>query len=118
MIRCRLLPNVPRSAASIDGRGEATEILLRAFKECLGVSLKTAFTRTLEISANVSDYRVGIVQALVNASKKKVYITISLSRVEADGIEGAVLGFRDLAKSELDESEAPTADEGVARRPF
>jgi len=72
MIRCDLLANVLRSAISIDGRGEAAEILLRAFKESLGVGLTTAFTRTLEISANVSDYRIGIVQALVNASEKKV----------------------------------------------
>jgi len=89
--------------------------LLRAFKESLGVGLKTAFTRTLEISANVSDDRVGIVLALMNASEKKVYITISLSRVEVDRIEGAVLGFRDLAKSELDESEAVFADGGRRR---
>jgi len=115
MIGCGLLPNVLRSAISIAGRGEAAEILLRAFKECLGVGLKTAFTRTLEISVNVSDYRVGIVQALVNASEKKVYITISLSRIEVDRIEGAVLGFRDLAKSELDESEAVFADGGRRR---
>ena len=112
MIRCGLLPNAPRSAISIDGRGEPAEILLRAFKEGLGVALKTAFTRPFEISANVSDYLVGIVQALVNASEKKVYITISLSRVEADRIEGAVFGFRDLAKSELDESQTVFADSG------
>ena len=115
MIRCGLLPDVLRSAISIAGRGEAAEILLRAFKESLGVGLTTAFTRTLEISANVSDYRIGIVQALVNASEKKVYITISLSRIEVDRIEGAVLGCRDLAKSELHESEAVFADGGRRR---
>ena len=59
---------------------------MRAFKESLGVGLKTAFTRTLEISVNVSDYRVG-----------------------------AVLGFRDLAKSELEESGAVFADGGRRR---
>ena len=115
MIGCGLLPNVLRSAVSIAGRREVAEILLRAFKESLGVGLKTAFTRTLEISVNVSDYRVGIVQALVNASEKKVYITISLSRIEVDRIEGAVLGFGDLAKSELHESEAVFADGGRRR---
>lgn len=103
---------VPRSATSVDGRGEATQILLRALKEGLGVGLKTAFTRPFEISANIGDYRDGIVRTLVNASEKKVYITISFGRVQPDRIEDAVFGFGHLAKSELDESQTVFADGG------
>jgi hypothetical protein len=46
----------------------------------------------------------------VNASEKKVYITISLRGVEADRIEGAALGIGDLAERELDEIETVFAD--------
>lgn len=87
-----------------------TRILLRALKECLGLGLKATLARTFVISTNVGDYRVGFVQALMNTSKKNVYITIGLSRVEADSIEGAELSFRDLAKRKLDQPETVFAD--------
>ena len=76
---------------SFESRGWLTEVLLRAFKECLGVGLKSAFTSKFEISANIGDNSVRIVQALVNASEKKVYISISLSGVEADRIASRAL---------------------------
>jgi len=60
-----------------------TQILLGVFKECLGIGLKSAFAREFEIGSNVGDNGTGIVQTLVNASEKKVYITISLRGVEA-----------------------------------
>ena len=71
-----------RAFVSTDCGGEATQILFGVFKERLGVRLKTAFTRHFEVAANVGDNRVRIVQALVNAGEKKVYIAISLSRIE------------------------------------
>lgn len=97
---------------SLEPRGELPDVLLRAFNECLGVGLKSAFTSVFEISANVGDNGVRIVQALVNTSEKKVDITISLSRVDTDCIEGAAFGFGDLVKRELDESETVFADGG------
>ena len=84
--------------------------MLSAFKECPGIRLKSALAREFEIGSNVGDNGVGIVQSFVNASKKKVYITISLRGVEVDRIEGTVLGFRDLAQRELGETETIFAD--------
>ena len=97
---------------SFEPRGGLTEVLLRAFKQGLGVGLKGAFTGDFEIKANVGDYRFLIVQALVNTSEKKVYIAIGLGGVEADSVEGAALGLGDLAESELYESETIFANGG------